>query len=150
MLYFFHHYELPLILRRVQLQNLLLRGSANNHPEAGSEAAPGGAGGATSNENGSSDRDDIRTPGSEVDHQQGESETIERDTDDSLPSETPSDDSEMESVPSSVVGTVSEAGTITAAPQDNDSTTVGTSQLEDAAVHQSPPSPQLDLPSPLV
>lgn len=118
MLYFFHHYELPLILRQVQLQNLLLRTTS-------SHATGGGAGAAAAPDDAASA--DVRTPGSEV---QAETETIDRDSDDSPPfSETPSDDSEIESGLGNSVSPVSaeETGGATGAahppPQDAESLT---------------------------
>ena len=88
MLYFFHHYELPLILRQVQLQNKLIR-TANNSAAPASNTTF--ATNATDGQNG--------TPGSEVDSTETrvetETETIDRD---SPTPEIPSDESEMESV----------------------------------------------------
>lgn len=102
MLYFFHHYELPLILRQVQMQNMLIRttsGAASNSAggtaAAAAEASDASAPGAGS--------DDVRQTerngafGSEADAQ-AELETIERDSD-SPPPDTLTDDSEMESAP---------------------------------------------------
>jgi len=86
MLYFFHHYELPLILRQVQLQNMLIR-SANS-------AAAGAAG---------AERNGASATEAEADGEtQMESETIDRDSD-SLRPETPSD-TEMEPSESVVLG----------------------------------------------
>ena len=86
MLYFFHHYELPLILRQVQLQNMLIR-SANS-------AAAGAAG---------AERNGASATEAEADGEtQMESETIDRDSD-SLRPEAPSD-TEMEPSESVVLG----------------------------------------------
>ena len=78
MLYFFHHYELPLILRQVQLQNMLIR-SANSTAAGAANAERNGASATEAEADGET---------------QMESETVDRDSD-SLRPETPSD-SEME------------------------------------------------------
>jgi len=94
MLYFFHHYELPLILRQVQLQNMLIR-SANSTAAGAANAERNGASATEAEADGET---------------QMESETIDRDSD-SLRPETPSD-SEME--PSETVVLSSRAATETA------------------------------------
>ena len=85
MLYFFHHYELPLILRQVQLQNMLIR-TANS-----------AAAGTTGTRNGTSP---VEAEADGEAHM--ESETIDRDSD-SLRPETPSD-LEIETNESTVEG----------------------------------------------
>ena len=92
MLYFFHHYELPLILRQVQLQNLLMRTASSHGTGGGGVGAAAAAAGPAD----AASADGDRMPGSEA---PAETETMDRDSEDSPPaSETPSDDSEIESV----------------------------------------------------
>jgi len=91
MLYFFHHYELPLILRQVQLQNMLIR-STNSSSAGGSSTVVT----ATSTD-GIIDRNHS-SPGPEIDSDAlVDFETRDRDSDSPAP-ETLSDDSEMESI----------------------------------------------------
>lgn len=116
MLYFFHHYELPLILRQVQLQNMMIRtpngpGSGANSSSSSngggssapaSDAANGDGASASASGDGSrgsreTDRNEVLGSEAEGDAQ-AEFETIERDSD-SPPPETLTDDSEMESAP---------------------------------------------------
>ena len=90
MLYFFHHYELPLILRQVQLQNVLIQ-TTNTSSVGGSSAVT-----ATASTESIINQND-RSHGSEVDSDvQVDFETIDHDFDSPAP-ET-SDDSEMESI----------------------------------------------------
>ena len=87
MLYFFHHYELPLILRQVQLQNMLIRTANNSAAQAPNSPSATETTDATDGQN--------EAHGSEVDSTETrtETETIDRDS-----PEIPSDESEMESV----------------------------------------------------
>jgi hypothetical protein len=91
MLYFFHHYELPLILRQVQLQNMLIR-------TTNSSSAGGSSAGVTATSTESVIDRNHRSPGPEADSDaQVDFETRDRDSDSPAP-ETLSDDSEMESI----------------------------------------------------
>ncbi|XP_046446960.1 membralin-like isoform X4 [Daphnia pulex] len=91
MLYFFHHYELPLILRQVQLQNMLIR-------TTNSSSAGGSSAGVTAASTESVIDRNHRSPGPEADSDaQVDFETRDRDSDSPAP-ETLSDDSEMESI----------------------------------------------------
>ncbi|XP_059353300.1 membralin-like [Daphnia carinata] len=93
MLYFFHHYELPLILRQVQLQNMLIRTSNSSSPSGSSSTATAAS---APTVDGVMERNAESI--SEVDSEAAvDFETIDRDSDSPAP-ETPSDDSEMESI----------------------------------------------------
>ena len=78
MLYFFHHYELPLILRQVQLQNVLIQ-TTNTSSVGGSSAVT-----ATASTESIINQND-RSHGSEVDSDvQVDFETIDHDFDSSV------------------------------------------------------------------
>ena len=121
MLYFFHHYELPLILRQVQLQNMLIRtansstatgGTPNAAPSATAAAAAAAAATAASAERSGASRTEAEVDGNET---LMESETMDLDSDWLRP-ETPSEVDSAEMDVASVANTAGSGGTVEQRP----------------------------------